>query len=238
MHYYPLVNKVVTALRLRQSVNDVLDTDILDRKFVHPFITVAREPGSGGAPVAKAVADKLGFTYVDEQIVDEIAKSTKRRREIIKEIDEKSRSKIDDIVHSVLNTEYVDDLTYIKELVQVILTYAWRGHVVILGRGSNFITPRAQGLHVNIVAPHETRVQRAMEFEGLSESDAKKVIKTVTQQREDFIKQYFSTDARRRTVYDITLNTSHFRVNEARDVIIEAFYQKFSRSVRYGAIFK
>jgi cytidylate kinase len=236
LHYYPLINKVLTTLRLRDQI---INQDLtLDSSFVRPFITVAREPGSGGAPVAKAVADKLGFTFVDEQIIDEIAKSTKRRRDIIHAIDEKSRNAIEDMVHSLLNREYVDDLKYVTELVRVILTYAHRGHVVILGRGANFITPFAKGLHVNITAPYAVRMQRAKDFEGHNEKMAKKVINDVESERKGFVKQYFKHDINKCNSYDLTLNTTYFKVDEARDVIIEAFYRKFSRSVRYGALFK
>lgn len=238
IHYYPLVNKLMNALKLREDLGAHYISEQSDFQFVRPFITVAREPGSGGAPIAQAVAEKLGFTFVDEQIIEEIATSTRKRREIIKEVDEKSRTQIDDIVHSVLNQEYIDDLTYMKELTQVILAYALRGHVVILGRGANFITPFGQGLHVNIVAPYKTRVLRAQEFEGLSEADAKKIIKKVTADREQFIKQYFTKNKKKRTEYDLIINTHSFQVDEARDVVIEAFYRKFSRSVRYGAFFK
>lgn len=237
IHYYPLVNKFMTALNIRQRLNESDESELTGKEFVHPFITVAREPGSGGAPIAKAVADKLGFTYVDEQITDEIARSTRKRKEIIRAVDEKSRSRIDDMVHSMLNTEYIDDLTYMKELTKVILTYALKGHVVILGRGGNFITPFAQGLHVSITAPYDVRVQRAMDFEGHTKTRAKEIIREVGEERKAFIRQYLQQDPKKRNSYDLTLNTTYFQVDEARDVIVEAFYKKFSRSVRYGKKF-
>lgn len=237
LHYYPLVNKIINTFNLRDKLFGSLEVDA-ETAFIKPFITVAREPGSGGAPIAQAVAEKLGFTYVDEQIVDEIASSIKQRKAIVQAVDEKHRDAIQDIVHSILNTEYVDDLTYVKELTKVILSYALKGHVVILGRGANFICPFAKGLHVNITAPYAVRVKRAMDFEGLKEADAKEVIAKVEQERKQFVKQYFKHDINKCNSYDLTINTTYFRVNEVRDVIIEAFYQKFSRSVRYGALLK
>lgn len=237
LHYYPFINKIMTSLNIREKLS-VGDLDTLESSFIKPFITIAREPGSGGAPIAKAVAEKLGFTFVDDQIVEEIAKSTKKRKAIIEEVDEKSRTRINDMVHSILNEEYVDEVKYLSELVKVILTYALKGQVVILGRGANYITPFAKGLHVNITAPYAVRVQRAMDFEGLSSEKAKEVIKEVEEERKQFVNQYLKQDLRKRNSYDLTINTTYFRVNEARDVIIEAFYKKFSRSVRYGSIIK
>ena len=172
----------------------------------------------------------LNFEYVDEQLVDEIAKSTKKRKSIISAVDEKARTQVQDLVHAVLNKEYVEDTKYVTELVRLILVYAHKGRTVILGRGGNFITPFAKGLHVNIVAPYEIRVQRAIDFEGHSREKAKQVIAEVEREREEFIRQYFNSSTRKRSVYDITINTAYFRVEEASRVIIAALKQKFSRS--------
>jgi len=226
--HYPLVNKLVNLFNLRERLSKIGIEG--EESFQRPFITVGREPGSGGAPIAQAVADKLGYEYVDEQIVEEIARSTKRRKEIIKEIDEKSRTKIEDIIHSVLNTEYVAESDYVSELVRVILAYAYKGRTVILGRGANFITPFARGLHVNIMAPYKVRVQRAMDFEGHSEQRAKEVIAKVEKERVDFVRQYFKKDVTKPNSYDITINTTYYRVPEARDIIIAALKQKFPGS--------
>jgi cytidylate kinase len=235
IHYYPYINKFLTQLKLRDAASSSAPLKRPDHAFVKPFITIAREPGSGGAPIAKAVADKLGFLYVDEQIVSDIARSTKRRKEIIRGVDERHRTAIQDMIHSILNKDYIDDIKYTTELVKVILTYAHNGHCVILGRGSNFITPMAKGLHVMVTAPYAVRVQRAMDFEGHHKQKAKKVIADVEKERSKFIKQYLHSNPDKKNSYDLVLNTTYFKVDEARDVICEAFYRKFSRSVRYGA---
>lgn len=237
VHYYPYINKIISQLKLKDSILASFASEG-SSDFVKPFITVAREPGSGGAPIAQAVAEKLGFLYVDEQIVEDIARSTKRRKAIIKEVDEKSRSAIQDVVHSLLNKEYIDDIKYVTELVKVILAYAYKGNTVILGRGGNFITPFAKGLHVLVTAPYQVRVQRAMDFEGHSKSLAKQVIADVEEERNHFVKQYLRKDASKKNSYDLVINTTYFQVDEARDVICEAFYKKFSRSVRYGTLLR
>ena len=229
-NYYPLINKVLNFLSVKEHVTSSSPSLAHESSFVRPFITIAREPGSGGAPIAKRVAEKLNFEYIDEQIIDEISHSTKRRKAIIEEIDEKSRTKVADMVHSLMNVEYVDDTTYVSELVRVVLTYAYKGKTVILGRGANFYTPFAKGLHVNVVAPYDVRVQRAMDFEGHSKEKAKDVIAEVEKERKDFVKQYFRKNLDKHNAYDLTINTTYFRVEEAANVIIEAFKQKFSRS--------
>lgn len=234
VRYYQLINKIFDSLKIRDALSALNLGDV--SPFVRPFVTVARDPGSGGAPIAEKVAQLLGYEYVHEQIVDQISQSTKKRRTIIKAVDEKSRSTIEDIVHSVLNKEYIDDTTYVSELVKVILAYALRGHVVLLGRGANFICPAAKGLHVRITAPYSVRVQRAMEYEGFNRVKAKQVIAKVEAERDDFVRQYFKKDPTEANYYDLTINTAHYTVDAAADVIVDAFYKKFSRMARYTAV--
>lgn len=230
--YYPLINRIVSTLKIRDNL---LKQAPEEHFFERPFITVAREPGSGGAPIAKRLAERLAFNLRDESIVDELMKSTKKRKNIIRQIDEKGRTYIDDIVHSVLNPEYVDENTYVKALSRIILNFAHQGNCVILGRGGNFITPAARGLHVNIVAPYEVRVQRAMQYEGFDEDTAKEVIARVEKEREEFVKEYINKDITSRNAYDITLNTAYYSIDQATDVIMMAFRRKFPAFQRLKA---
>lgn len=232
--YYPLINKILAAVRLRKIGSLVPSREV---GFPRPFITVARDPGSGGCPIAKRVADKLGFLFVDEQIIEQIAGNTKQRKAIIKAIDEKSRTRIEDIVHSTLNKEYVDDYVYISELIKVILAYAHKGHVVILGRGANFICPTGKGLHANVTAPYNIRVQRAMNYEGFDKKQAKDVIAKVEKERKDFVKQYFKKNVHDVNAYDLTINTSYLDIDEAAQLIVDSFYKKFPAHVRLKAVF-
>ncbi len=231
--YYPLVNKIVSTLNIKDQLLKEADSE--EHFFERPFITIAREPGSGGAPIARRLGEKLNFRVRDESIVDEVAKSTRKRKAIIKRIDEKGRTYVNDIVHSVLNPEYVDGNRFAKELSRVILTFAHEGNCIILGRGGNFITPFARGLHVNIVAPYDVRVQRAMEFEGFNEEKAKEVIARVEKERTEFVKTYFKQDLNKSNAYDITLNTTHYSIDEAVDVIMMAFRRKFPAFQRLKA---
>jgi cytidylate kinase len=229
VQYYPMINRLFKLFQVQDSISlsNSPYPGLNDKQFTKPFITIAREPGSGGVPIAQAIAKKLGFICLDEQVVDEIAKSTRLRKDLIKAVDEKHRSHVEDVVQSLLNTDYVDDIKYVTELTKVLVTYALRGKVVVVGRGANFLTPFSKGLHVNITAPYEVRVQRAMEHEGIKRKKAEEVIAKVEKERKEFVKQYFRKDPTKINSYDMTLNTTHFSVDQARDVIIDALWRKF-----------
>lgn len=226
VNYNPLIDRFFKLFQVRESIASP-DSGLREDRFTKPFITIAREPGSGGVPIAQAVAKKLGFFCLDEQVIDEIASSTKLRKDLIRAVDEKHRSHVEDIVQSLLNADYVDDLKYVKELTRILVTYAIRGNVVIVGRGANFLTPFAKGLHVSITAPYDVRVQRAMKYEGFTKKKAEEVIAKVEKERKEFVKQYFRKDPTKINSYDLTLNTMHFSVEQSRDLIIDALWRKF-----------
>ena len=135
-------------------------------KLTIPFVTVSREAGSGGKPIAKALAKKLGFKFYDKKIIELTAKRVKKRKNLIASLDERERSFMDDLVHSLLNPDYVSDHTYFKNLCEVMLSLAQKGGCVLLGRGANFVTRQYGGLHVRVAAPFLVRVGDTAQYEN------------------------------------------------------------------------
>jgi len=175
------------------------------------------------------VAKKLKFRFYDNQIISDIAKSTKLRRSIVEAVDEKGRGLIADMIHGLFNPDYLSDVDYMRELCKVILSVAYKGNAVIVGHGSNFITPNSAGLHVRITAPYRVRLRRSMKYENLSLEAAKKRLKEIETDRTTFVKQYFAKDINEPKYYDLTLNTTFYNLDQSAHLIIAAFKLKFSR---------
>lgn len=192
-----------------------------------PIITVSREPGSGGRPIAEMVAKTLRFELYDEKFIEDIAKSTKRRADLIKSVDEKARGIVTDVLQSILNPDYISDMTYIRHAAKVILTRAHRGKAIFLDRGANFIIPTEWALRVRIQAPYAVRVARAVKHEGIDATRARSIIQKHDAERKDFVRQYFDKNISNANSYDLVLNTTHMTLEDARDLIIFAFKKKF-----------
>lgn len=192
-----------------------------------PFITISREAGSGGRPVAEMIATSLKFELYDEKFVEAIAKSAKRRTELIKSVDEKARGAISDILQSVLNPEYISDMTYIRHATKVVLSRAQQGNVIFLDRGANFMVPADAGFRVRIQAPFEVRIRRAIKYEHIDAQQAREIIRKADTERRNFVRQYFNGNISNANYYDIVLNTTHMTLEDARDLIISAFKKKF-----------
>jgi cytidylate kinase len=227
--YDKLVNKVLKSYsltryeRIESSVEDIEPQE----RFTQPFITISREPGSGGKPVAKLLAKWLKFEFYDKHLLTDLSRSVRRRKALLKKIDEKGRSAVEDIVQSMFNPEYISDYDYIGHLSSVVLTAALKGEVVILGRGANFITPFEKGLHVRISAPYLTRVERAVEYEKISREEAIDVIKKIDADRRAYISQYFNKDIARSNYYDLVINTKKMNIRDTAEHVALALKNKF-----------
>lgn len=230
IQYEKLVSQVLTTLRVQKDVDLKKAKNSLESSFRYPFITIAREPGSGGKLIGEEVARRLKYTFYDHELIEEIAKSSNLRKSILSQIDEKGRSSLQDMMHALVDPDYISDVTYVTQLCKVIIALAYKGKVVILGRGANMITPFAQGLHVRTMAPYKVRLQRAMDYEGHSLERAKEILLQMNNDRKNFVKQYFDVDIEDPKYYDLTINTTFYRPHEAADVVMQAFKKKFPRA--------
>lgn len=224
-----LLDSVFKNREVRKRVSRYIAPNPPD--FPFPFITISRDPCSGGAPIGREVATRLNFQFYDRELIEEIAKKSKLRREILEQIDERGRTTIQDMIHSILDPDYISDVTYLRQLSKVILSLAYKGNVVILGRGASFMTPRDRGLHVRITAPLSVRIDRAVMYEGLSPQKARDLIGKHERDRKEFVRQYFDADIRRPEYYDLVVNTEFLDVDETADIIVTTFRRKFPTAV-------
>jgi cytidylate kinase len=142
-------------------------------------------------------------------------------------IDERPRNWLSDTLYSLLSPSYVSDWKYIEHLKKLILTSAKDGHVVVLGRGANFVLPPSRVLRVWITASWETRVKNTMKYEHMSRARAESWVYEVEKKRDDFVRQYFEQDPDSATNYDLTMNTDHLSLSTGCDMIVNAFFDKF-----------
>lgn len=205
-----------------------------DRQIkVRPFITISREAGSGGKLIAKAVAKSLGFKFYNKKLIELTARKAKKRKALIASLDEKDRGFVTDLVHSLLNPDYVSEHAYISNLCKVVLSVARKGNCVILGRGGNFITNQYGGLHIRVAAPFLVRAGYTAQYEGYTIYQARERMKKYDKKRKEFIKQYFGKNPSNSNYYDLVINTTYLGIDQARDIVIAAFKRKFPDWRRY-----
>lgn len=191
-----------------------------------PFITVSREPGSGGKLVAHRLAEHLKFKFYYKEIIDRMSKNHETANEYLEHYDEKESTIIDDFLTGFIHPQLITQDKFVKEMIYFINNLTLKGKCVILGRGANFFTDHRFGFHVRITAPFEFRVEKTMKYEKLSRPKAIERVREVSRERKHFVEKYFSNHIDNSEYYDLVLNRAYYSIDEAVAIIIHAFKKK------------
>ncbi len=179
------------------------------------IITISREMGSGGIPIAHKVAEKLGYQLVDGETIMAAAEAYGLSPEAVEQADEKPPHFVD-----TLDSKQFLDLHLIE---LIILEAALKGNVVIYGRGGQDLLKDVNSvLRTRIIAPFEDRVERWAEREWLDPDRARYLVRKSDQQRAGFIKYYFDRDWDDSVHYDLVINTQRLSEDKAVQVICES----------------
>lgn len=173
-----------------------------------PIITISRLTGSGGKTIAKMVAKKLEKPWKvwDKEILEEIAKNTKKNVEFFKEFDERTISLTEEYINDFFGKDVPIFSRYEKQLIKVLTAIGQQGYAIIVGRGANFLFPSA--LKIRIVAPEDVRLENMVKYEKeyTREQSQQWLINTDTR-RDEFIKRIYNKDPNDPLYYDVVINT-------------------------------
>ncbi len=193
-----------------------------------PVITVSREPGSEGRMVASQLVKQLNLDMFGSKIIDEVAKSANMSERVIRTLDEKGRSILDELVQALERERHLWDYEYLSHLIKVIATIGKHGRAVILGRGANFILQPDKTLKVRVVAPLEMRVKNISREFGVSEEEARRCVINAESDRMAFVRKYFHVDCSDPMHYDLVINTANVSIDTAVKIVKTALKLKMS----------
>ena len=179
----------------------------------HRILCIGRQYGSGGHDIGMALAEKLGFSFYDQEIIKMAAGTTGYTQDFISKKEESmTNSLLYDLVSQVYmyaqtNEEAPKDQIFEAEK-KVIEELAQKGNCVIVGRCSDYILRnRTDCLKIYFSAPIESRVKRVMKRLNLSEKEAKQRIQREDKRRADNYRYYTGRIWGVAANFDITLNT-------------------------------
>jgi cytidylate kinase len=182
------------------------------------IITVEREYGSGGAAIAQALAERLGWNLWDRNLTTEIAR--------VANVDQRAAMRCDERVDTLLYRLFkvyargsyerslpigerraFDTDCMVEMLHNVVEDVASRGKCVIVGRGSAyFLRNRRDAFHIFAYAPLDEKIRRLKSI-GKSEKEALQLINEIDRERASFIRHYFNAEWPNRALYDLMVNT-------------------------------
>jgi cytidylate kinase len=179
------------------------------------IVTISREPGSGGSIIAKQLAEKLEIDLFHQKILHEMAKNADVSTQLLKTLDEKGLSILEDWISSLVLDRHIWPDQYLKQLMKVIGAIGKHGRAVIVGRGANFILPSDDCFRVRVISPQQVRVQNVVKRFNISENEAKRRVIRTESDRRAFIRKYFNAEIADPVNYDMVINTGTVRVDNA-----------------------
>ena len=203
------------------------------KKDWNPDIVISRDPGSGGNLIGKKIAKKLGWQFFNKSLMLKLAEDLGIPADEFAHVDEHSRSWFADSFHAIFNPDYVSDVRYIIHLKKILFHAATLGDMVIVGRGANLILPHDKCIRVRITASFNTRVDSTYKYENKkSKEEAAQWVRHVEHQRNQFIRQYFGTNPHNPWNYDLVISTDHLSLDQAVDIILNAYLTKFPKEAK------
>jgi cytidylate kinase len=206
-------------------------------------VTISRQFGAAGVPIARKLANRLDAEFLDRALVAQVALRAGIEESELESYDERLPS-LWQRVAAALNTgspelampasPYLDQISQLgthDRLVAitraVIEEAAERGNVVIVGRGGAFILAGKPGtLHVQLHASLDARIRYLMSRVEEIPPDARPdvsslrdVAKSVDSARADYIRGLFNVDWLDARHYDVSIDTGRMGVDATVDVI-------------------
>jgi cytidylate kinase len=209
-------------------------------------ICISHTTGAGGESVARAAAERLGYRFVDEEIVVEAAEREDIDPEVVADV-ERRRTFLESWTEALdTGTDISTAATaaggvvwvpaswqpetrrdyppFLRDLIrQVILDTADKGDVVIASHAASYALAGRNGvLRVLVTASPETRAARIREARDLGEKDAAKALKDADAGREDYLRRFYDVEREQPTDYDLVVNTDVLGPTQAAAVVADA----------------
>jgi cytidylate kinase len=197
-------------------------------------ITMATTIGSNAEQAARLVAERLGYRYVSDEIIDRAAEKVG--------VD---RADVDAVEHSpplvsrlmqVLVTLAVGDMPYndaipvgdssptYRALIQrVIREVAAEGKVVIVAHAASILLAGMPGLlRVLVTASPEKRISRLEAEPGVTRAEAERRVEHSDRERAAYLNRFYAIKSELPTHYDLVINTDVLTPAMAAGVIVAA----------------
>ena len=194
-------------------------------------IALSQVDGVGGELVGRDVAQQLGFGYLNEAIVAQVAKDqgvdtavvvgAERRKSFLTRVAEMAARGAVDMVPdpSLYALDQTDTLlSLIRDAVR---DAAERGSVVLVAHAACYAcADRPEVLRVCITAPLPTRASRVASALGISEKEAARSLRRSDAGRASYLKRVYGVGGESPADYDLVINTERLAPDAAAGLIL------------------
>lgn len=201
----------------------------MDNKYI---ITIARQFGSGGHEIGKALAEKLSIPFYDKELISMAAKESGIDAEVFENVDERATNSL---LYSLSMGLYsfgnsfsamgdlpVNDRLYILQH-KIIQKLAEEGPCVIVGRCADYVLrERTDCINIFIHADMEHRKERAISIRGVDKARAEQVVNKTDKVRANYYSFYSGQKWGFAQNYDLCIDSTNLTTEQAV-ALVEAY---------------
>lgn len=195
-------------------------------------IALTHVDGAGGETIGHEVAQKLGFGYLNEAIVAQVADEhglqpetvavAERRKSFFARVAELAAMGAAGGLAPDPGLYVFDETDTVLSLVRdAVREAAERGNVVLVAHAACYAcADRADVLRVCVTAPMATRVSRVAAARSISEKDAAKLLRQSDAGRANYLKRVYGVEHEDPADYDLVVNTERLTPEAAVALIL------------------
>lgn len=194
----------------------------------HLVITITRQFGSLGRPIARRMSELLNIEYYDRDIVDATAKKMNKSVSAISDAEESARGAFFNMKFPLgTGTNSIQDEIFYTQT-KIINEISDKESCIIVGRCSDYILQnRKDAIHIFIYAPVEERLKNCVDVLHMNPDEAKKMIKDVDKARESYHKHYAKYSPSDFRYKDIMIDSSFLGVEGTAQHLASIIREKY-----------
>jgi cytidylate kinase len=202
------------------------------------IITFSRQFGSLGRPLAKKVAEKMGYKFLDPEIIEQAAKRMGKDVEDLIAYDNQmviknhlDGSKYISMASPLGFGDAAKQARLYKIEIEIMQEEAEKGDCVIVGRAADYLfskNGKKNLFRVHVTAPYEFRYEQSISSLGLTRVEATEHIHIIDKARAGLYKNITGEDFNSPLYRDVILNMENIEFDDAADMICELAAKRFS----------
>ncbi|HEY7899262.1 MAG: AAA family ATPase [Gemmatimonadales bacterium] len=206
------------------------------------IITISRMYGSGGSTVAAKIADAMGWSLLDNAVIDEVAARTglsvsevaareERRPSLAERVATAMAMSTQEMMSPLAAAQFPPTEQHLLDVTRAVVEEAAaRSSVVIVGRGAQMMLgSRSDVFGVFCYGPLEALTRVCMQRDNLDHAHAEKRVQQVNQERTAWVKANWGREWRGIENYHLCVNTDALGIDGAVDTVVRAAQVYFER---------
>ena len=181
------------------------------------------------------MAQRLGWTLIDNEFVEEVARRGGLPVEMVAAKEERAPSLKDRLISALATAspevfvptsettdEHPTEERIVRATERIIAEAAQHGQAVLVGRGAQAVlamTRADDALHAYVVAPRVVRIRTVMERLGVSESEAARTTDDTEAARDRYVERWYGRKRQDPSLYHLTTNTGLLGYEGAAELI-------------------